>query len=113
MESGVTPFTNDLYPLFLRSLKDVESEVQSNGAFAMGCLIFHSQSDLSPQYLTILSALHPLFESSSASAATKKENAKDNACGAVARMILKNIAAVPLDQVCALLSRIVAHRIDV
>lgn len=96
MEGAVTPFTDTLFHLFLRSLSDPEAEVRSNGAFAMGCLIFHSQTDLSSQYLPVLALLHPLF---SASDDRKYENARDNACGAVARMVLKNIAAVPLDQV--------------
>lgn len=83
----------------MSSLSDPESEVQSNGAFAMGSLIYHSQTDLSAQYPSILMALHPLFAASAPGGSVKKENARDNACGAVARMILKNIDAVPLDQV--------------
>lgn len=96
MESAVTPFTEGLFPLFLRSLADPESEVQSNGAFAMGSLILHSETDLSSQYLNILGVLHPLFGPSDD---RKKENARDNACGCVSRMIIKSVAAVPLDQV--------------
>ena len=99
MESGVTPFTDSLFPLFLRSLGDPEAEVQSNGAFAMGSLILHSQSDLSSQYLTVLGALHPLFEANTPNGPARRDNARDNACGAVARMILKNVEAVPLEQV--------------
>jgi hypothetical protein len=34
----------------------------------------------------------------------KSERAKDNAAGAIARMILKNKAALPLDQVSTLVS---------
>ncbi|KAM0750744.1 ARM repeat-containing protein [Meredithblackwellia eburnea MCA 4105] len=96
MESAVTPFTDSLFPLFLTSLRDPESEVQSNGAFAVGSIIFHSQTDLSSQYMNVLGALHPLFTPSDD---RKKENARDNAAGAVARMILKNVAGLPLDQV--------------
>ncbi|KAK4700212.1 importin-4, partial [Phenoliferia sp. Uapishka_3] len=96
LESAVTPFTDALFPLFLRSLADPEAEVQSNGAFAMGSLIFHSQTDLSSQYMNILGVLHPLFAPNDD---RKAENAQDNACGCVSRMILKNISAVPLDQV--------------
>jgi hypothetical protein len=97
MEAAVTPFTDSLFPLFLRALADPEAEVQSNAAFAMGSLIYRSQTDLSSQHLTVLGALHPLFNPAADS--TRKDNARDNACGAVARMMLKNIAAVPLDQV--------------
>lgn len=92
-----TPFTGKLFPLFLQALSDPEAEVQSNAAFAIGSLLYHSQTDLSSQYLQVLGALHPLF--AAGPDGTRRENAQDNACGAVARMILKNSAAVPLDQV--------------
>ncbi|GAA5999843.1 uncharacterized protein JCM10292_003769 [Rhodotorula paludigena] len=98
MEGASTTFADTLFPLFLQALSDPEPEVQSNAAFAMGSLLFHAQSDLSSQYLTVLGALHPLF-SLPDDGQSKHENAKDNACGAVARMIVKNSAAVPLDQV--------------
>lgn len=71
--------------------------MQSNAAFAIGSLIWNTQTDLSSQYMTVLGALHPLFNPSGDG--TRKENAQDNAAGAVARMILKNQAAVPLEQV--------------
>lgn len=71
--------------------------MQSNAAFAIGSLIWNSSTDLSSQYMTVLGALHPLF--ATAADGTRKENAQDNAAGAVARMILKNVNAVPLDQV--------------
>jgi hypothetical protein len=46
----------------------------------------------------VLGALRPLFNVSH-DAAAPKINAKDNAAGAVARLITRNTAAVPLDQV--------------
>ncbi|GAA5895652.1 uncharacterized protein JCM6883_001576 [Sporobolomyces salmoneus] len=98
MESASTQFAESLFPLFLQALADPEPEVQSNAAFAMGSLIFHSSTDLSSQYLTVLQALHPLFGLPD-DGQSKHENAKDNACGAVARMMLKNQCAIPLDQV--------------
>ncbi|BGP41297.1 hypothetical protein JCM10449v2_005274 [Rhodotorula kratochvilovae] len=98
MEGAATPFTETLFPLFLQGLQDPEAEVQSNAAFAIGSLVFHSQTDLSSQYLTVLGALHPLFALPD-DGQSKHENAKDNACGAIARLIVKNPAAVPLDQV--------------
>lgn len=93
----VTPFTEKLFTLFLRALSDPEAEVQSNAAFAIGSLIWNTQTDLSSQYMNVLGALHPLF--ATAADGTRKENAQDNAAGAVARMILKNVSALPLDQV--------------
>lgn len=47
--------------------------------------------------MNVLGALHPLFAASADG--TRKENAQDNAAGAVARMIIKNSSALPLDQV--------------
>ncbi|GAA5839614.1 hypothetical protein JCM9279_005998 [Rhodotorula babjevae] len=98
MEGASTPFTETLFPLFLQGLQDPEAEVQSNAAFAIGSLVYHSQTDLSSQYLTVLGALHPLFALPD-DGQGKHENAKDNACGAIARLIVKNSAAVPLEQV--------------
>ncbi|SCV70350.1 BQ2448_1744 [Microbotryum intermedium] len=97
MDSSVTPWTETLFQLFVRALSDPEAEVQSNAAFALGSLLYQTQQDMSAQYLTVLGALQPLFAPTSDAA--KMESARDNAMGAVARMILKNQAAVPLDQV--------------
>ena len=98
MKNAITPWTQPLMDLFYRALGDEEPEVQCNAAFASGLLIEHSEVDLSPQYLQILSALRPMFVVAP-DAPSAKLNARDNAVGAVARMIVKNTAAVPLDQV--------------
>ena len=60
-------------------------------------LVENSEADLSSQYLHLLAALRPLFEVAEGSS-NARLNAKDNATGAVARMITKNTDAVPLDQ---------------
>ena len=98
MKNSVTPYTQTLMDLFFRGLSDPEPEVQCNAAFASGLLIEHSEVDLSAQYLQILAALRPIFDAAPDAPAAKL-NARDNAIGAVARMIVKNTAAVPLDQV--------------
>lgn len=98
MEASVTPSTQPLLELFYRALSDDEAEVQSNAAFAVGLLVEHSEIDLSAQYLHLLAALRPLFVVAP-EASTAKLNARDNAAGAVARLILRNPAAIPLDQV--------------
>ncbi|TFK71348.1 ARM repeat-containing protein [Pluteus cervinus] len=98
MKGAITPHTEKLLELFSRAFTDGEAEVLSNAAFATGLLVEHSQVDLSPQYPKILSALRPLFEVTGDSNAARL-NAKDNAAGAVARLILRNAAALPLDQV--------------
>ncbi|PPQ67700.1 hypothetical protein CVT24_002756, partial [Panaeolus cyanescens] len=98
MKSAVTPHTQPLLELFYRALGDVEPEVVSNAAFATGLLVEHSEVDLSPQYIQLLGALRPIFEVP-ANSPPARLNAKDNATGAVARLIVRNTAAVPLDQV--------------
>ena len=84
--------------LFL-ALGDSDLQVQSNGSFASGMLVENSEADLSSQYLHLLAALRPLFEVPEG-APSARLNARDNATGAVARMIIKKTEAVPLDQVC-------------
>jgi importin-4 len=98
MKGAVTQFTEPLLELFYLALGDDEAEVQSNAAFASGLLVEHSEIDLSAQYLPLLGALRPLFSVASG-APGPRLNARDNAAGAVGRMIVKNAAAVPLDQV--------------
>ncbi|KAI0628226.1 ARM repeat-containing protein [Trametes polyzona] len=98
MKEAISPWTQPLLELFYRALSDEESEVQCNAAFASGLLIEHSNVDLSPQYLHLLAALRPLFVVTPDAPAAKL-NARDNAVGAVARMLVKNTAAMPLDQV--------------
>ena len=95
MKNAITPWTQSLMDLFFTALSDNEPEVQCNAAFASGLLIEHSDMDLSPQYLQILTALCPIFVVAP-DAPAAKFNARDNAVGAVVRMI---VAAVPLDQV--------------
>ncbi|GAV99757.1 armadillo-type protein [Lentinula edodes] len=98
MKNAVSPSTEPLLELFYQALSDTDAEVLSNAAFAVGLLTEYSEVDLSPQYLHLLGALRPLFVVTSDSPASKL-NAKDNAAGAVARLIVRNTAAVPLDQV--------------
>jgi importin-4 len=98
MKGAVTPSTEPLLELFYRGLSDTEPEVQSNSAYATGLLVENSEVDLSPQYLPLLAALRPLFVVQP-DASAQRLNARDNAVGAVARLILRNPSAIPLDQV--------------
>jgi len=98
MKGSITPFTVPLAELFHKALEDNEAEVLSNAAFAIGLLIENSDLDLSSQYLPVLAALRPLFDVNESSPAPRL-NAKDNAAGAVGRMIVRNTSALPLDQV--------------
>jgi hypothetical protein len=98
MKGSVTPSTQPLLELFYSALSDDEPEVQSNAAFAVGLLVENSEIDLSAQYLHLLAALRPFFVVAP-DAIPAKFNARDNAAGAVARLIIRNTAAIPLDQV--------------
>lgn len=98
MKSAVTPSTETLLDLFYRALSDPDAEVLSNAAFAVGLLVEHSEIDLSSRYFHLLTALQPLFIVAPDSLPARL-NAKDNATGAVARMIVRNTSAIRLDQV--------------
>jgi len=98
MKGAITPSTEPLLELLWRAISDLDAEVQSNAAFATGLLVENSEQDLSPQYIALLGALQPLFNQPN-DAPAPRLNARDNACGAVARLILRNASAVPLAQV--------------
>jgi hypothetical protein len=97
--SAVSPFTEDVLTLGVKATKDDDVEVRSNAAFFLGLLAYWTTVDISSQYLSILKCLQPLFIVPNDASREKSKRAKDNAAGAVARMILKNKAALPLDQV--------------
>ena len=98
MKGAITPSTKPLLELLWRAVGDPDAEVQSNATFATGLLVENSKQDLSPQYIALLGALQPLFDLP-ADASAPRLNARGNACGAVARLILRNANAVPLPQV--------------
>jgi hypothetical protein len=98
LKGGITPFTENILALLSRALQDSEAEVRSNAAFAAGALIEWSDHDLSAQFTALMQVLHGYF---AVTPETPKDqlNAKDNAVGCVARMIVKNPTAMPLDAV--------------
>ncbi|KAL2315583.1 putative importin subunit beta-4 [Schizosaccharomyces pombe] len=93
IESAITPFTRDVFSLFMTALEDSEGEVRSNAAYSMGLLCQFSTEDLSSEYLNILQKLQPFF--------TQEvfRTALDNAIGCISRLILHNQNAIPVDQV--------------
>src|SRR5262245_44060414 len=97
MGSSIDSYTSQLLQLGLQGLNDDDFEVKSNAAYLVGTVITASSQNLSDQYNQILGSLQPLFASTS----DKKEviRARDNACGTVARMILKGGDSLPLDQI--------------
>lgn len=97
MGEAISSYTPQLLQLAQAALNDEDPEVQSNAAYFIGTLTSSTSQDLSSQYGAIFSSLTNLFTLKN----EKKETfrARDNACGAIARMILKNRAAVPVEQV--------------
>ncbi|KAI7878296.1 ARM repeat-containing protein [Lichtheimia hyalospora FSU 10163] len=93
VKSAVTPHTERLLQLFVKGTGDEDQTVRSNSAYALGILVTYSQINLSSQYPTILTALHPLFHNQ------PLPNTTDNAAGAVARLMLVHPDAMPMEQV--------------
>ncbi|KZT55244.1 ARM repeat-containing protein [Calocera cornea HHB12733] len=97
MGPAVTDFTVPLGQLLMPVLEDDEAEVRSNAAYAIGVLVEHSEMDMSGEYLNILARLQPFFKTEETTGSPM--NARDNACGAVARMLLKSLDKLPAAQV--------------
>ncbi|KAG1647193.1 hypothetical protein G6F44_000087 [Rhizopus delemar] len=106
IKSAVTPHTERLLQLFIKACSDEDHSVRSNGAYALGVLVSHTQVDLSTQYPAILTALHPLFQGQPV------PNITDNAAGAVARLIISRPDAVPLDQVLPVFTSVLPLKVD-
>ncbi|CAG8674754.1 3854_t:CDS:10, partial [Acaulospora morrowiae] len=106
LKSGITEFTQQLLPIYLKALEDEEEEVRSNAAYAVGLLCQYTNVDISGQYSSILSRLSLLFTNQSST------NVTDNACGAVCRMIMACPHVVPVDQVLEAVLRVLPLKKD-
>ncbi|KAI5954746.1 kap123 [Candida theae] len=105
---AANPFSAELLPIFINKLAhDKSIEVKGNAAYGIGLIVEYSQVDLSASYPQILELLfHLLNKVDKKASSADDEEAKDvvnrsyaNACGCVARLILKNQQAVPLEHV--------------
>ncbi|KAI9598658.1 armadillo-type protein [Syncephalis fuscata] len=105
LKEGVSEFTETIYAVVSKALVDPEEEVRSNAAFAIGTLCQYSTVDVSSQYPAILAALSPLFQ-------CKLPNAVDNACGAIARLIIAHPNAIQLEEVLPVLVQHLPLRTD-
>ncbi|OLY83965.1 putative importin subunit beta-4 [Smittium mucronatum] len=94
MGAGISPFAERLYNLFSAGLNDPETEVRSNAAYGIGLLVFYVKIDWTQHMPTILTNLAALFSISS-----NVSNIVDNACGAVARLILGAPNNIPYNDV--------------
>jgi len=83
----------------MQAIQDPEHEVKSNAAFALGMLVANSEVNWTKEdFEAILFRLRPFFQVPE-DAPKAQFNARDNAAGAVARLILKNASLVPLETV--------------
>ncbi|ORY33044.1 putative importin beta-4 subunit [Naematelia encephala] len=111
LKGGVTQFTQPLLQIISRGLQDEDPDVRSNAAFASGVLIENTDADLASQYVHLLSVLQHFFTVPEHSP-PGMYNARDNAAGAVSRMIVKNASALPLDQAVPLIVSTLPLRFD-
>ncbi|XP_033729226.1 importin-4-like [Pecten maximus] len=91
--AAILPFTDTLYPLFMKMVRDEDDEVSSNSVFAVGVLIATSGEKLISQYPEVLKCLFDIL--------SKGNNPRllDNICAATCRMIMTYKAGVPMSQV--------------
>ncbi|KAM9839184.1 importin-4 [Aulostomus maculatus] len=85
--------SNRLLPILVGGVRDSDAEVRNNGVFALGCLAQAAGPIVASDYPMMLSVFSNML--------TKEEDRRviDNLCGALCRMILGNVDAVPLEQV--------------
>jgi len=89
---AVTEFTEKFYSVFLKSLDEEEGAFKTNSVFGLGVLVEHTTVDMSSQFPVLLQAISPFFQDQ------KLPQVTDNACGCLARMILKHPQSADLEQ---------------
>ncbi|CAL5224745.1 g7478 [Coccomyxa viridis] len=89
----MVPYVPKLLPIILRELRCEMSDNRRNSAFAAGTLVSAAPEATSQHALNLLQALQPLFQ------ADEEPGTRDNAAGAVSRMILALGSHLPLEQV--------------
>jgi len=94
MGSPIADYIDNVMPLVLKEIASSEAANRRNAAFCVGELCKNGGEAALKYYNDILCALHPLFGDSETDDAVR-----DNAAGAVARMIMAQPHAIPLNQV--------------
>ncbi|XP_037526923.1 importin-4 [Rhipicephalus sanguineus] len=92
-QAGIGPFCRPLLQVFLNGMRDQNGEVRSNAVFGLGVLIQNAHDILQAEYPALLEALSTML------AREDNRHAKDNICGAVAKLILVGVTVVPVAQV--------------
>ncbi|XP_068648422.1 uncharacterized protein [Aristolochia californica] len=94
MASAIEAYVDKVMPLVLKELTSSEAANRRNAAFCVGELCKNGGSVALKYYGDVLRGLYPLFGESEPDDAVR-----DNAAGAVARMIMVNPQSIPLNQV--------------
>uniref|UniRef100_A0A6M2CSE5 Putative karyopherin importin beta 3 ovary overexpressed n=1 Tax=Rhipicephalus microplus TaxID=6941 RepID=A0A6M2CSE5_RHIMP len=92
-EEGIGPFCRPLQQIFLNGMRDRNGEVRSNAVYGLGVLIKNAREILQPEYPALLEALSTML------AREDNRHAKDNICGAVAKLLLVGVTVVPVEQI--------------
>ncbi|XP_042486992.1 importin-4-like [Macadamia integrifolia] len=94
MGAPIAGYVDTVMPLVLKEMASSEATNRRNAAFCVGELCKNGGDPTLKYYADILRALYPLFGESEPDDAVR-----DNAAGAVARMIMVHPEAIPLNQV--------------
>ncbi|PIA47429.1 hypothetical protein AQUCO_01400235v1 [Aquilegia coerulea] len=102
MGAPIGSYVNNVMSLVLKELASSEATNRRNAAFCVGELCKNGGEATLKYYGEILRGLHPLFGESEPDDAVR-----DNAAGAVARMIMVRPDSIPLNQILSLVPELV------
>ncbi|KAE9591890.1 hypothetical protein Lal_00039067 [Lupinus albus] len=107
MGSPIADYVDRVMSLVLKELASSEATNRRNAAFCVGELCKNGGDSALKYYDNILRGLHPLFGESEPDDAVR-----DNAAGAVARMIMIHPESIPLNQVLPVFLRVLPLKED-
>lgn len=107
MGSPIAAYVDRVMPLVLKELASPDAMNRRNAAFCVGELCKNGGESALKYYGDILRGLYPLFGDSEPDDAVR-----DNAAGAVARMIMVNPQSIPLNQVLPVLLKVLPLKED-
>ncbi|XP_051883850.1 importin-4 [Pristis pectinata] len=99
MGPATVQFVPRLLPMLQAGARDTDDEVRSNSVFGIGVLAEQGKEAIFEHYPTLLSILSSII------AREQNRRVVDNVCGAVSRMMMTNLAGVPVEQVFPVLVR--------
>ncbi|VAI07519.1 unnamed protein product [Triticum turgidum subsp. durum] len=102
MGAPISAYVDKIMPLALKELASSEATNRRNAAFCVGELCKNSGAAALKYYPDILQGLHRLFANSEQDLAVR-----DNAAGAIARMIMVQPQSIPLNQILTLVPDVI------